>query len=212
MLITFSGLDGAGKTTLIEWLRTELERQRRPVSVLHLNDDVGVYAWARAVRDRLFGGPPVPTVQPRMEPLPTRIGRLRDGILWSKTLRALLYPVDVISFLVLRLYVETLRGRILIMDRYFYDRLVDVAGPRGWAWLRLLARVTPTPDLPVLLDITPELAFARKGEYTVAYLRERDTAYRRVFPWVPASLKLPATNPEAARQVLARAVRERLRP
>ncbi len=31
MLITFSGLDGAGKSTLIAWLRTELERLDHPV-------------------------------------------------------------------------------------------------------------------------------------------------------------------------------------
>ena len=211
MLITFSGLDGAGKSTLIEWLRNELERQHRPVVVLHLNDHVGVYAWARALRDRLFGGPPADAL-PRMEPLPTRAGRVRDAILWSRTLRGVLYPIDLVVFLLVRFYLERVQRRVLIMDRYFYDRLVDVAGHggRGWAWLRMLARLTPTPDLPILLDITPEEAFARKGEYTVAYLRRRQAAYNRVFPWVPAALTLPASAPDLARDAVARAVRERL--
>ena len=209
MLITFSGLDGAGKSTLIEWLRVELERQHRPVAVLHLNDHIGVYAWARALRDRLVGGPPA-TALPRMEPLPTRAGRLRDAILWSRTLRGFLYPIDVVVFQAVRFYLERIRCRILIMDRYFYDRLVDVAGRRGWGWLRMLARLTPTPDLPILLEITPEEAFARKGEYTVDYLRRRQAAYARVFPWVPAALTLPATAPDLAREAVARAVRDRL--
>ena len=51
MLITFSGLDGAGKSTLIEWLRVALEAQRHRVAVLHLEHNVGVYATVRRVRD-----------------------------------------------------------------------------------------------------------------------------------------------------------------
>ncbi len=56
MLITFSGLDGAGKSTLIEFVSATLEGERRTVCVLHLNDDVGIYAFVRGLRDRLRGG------------------------------------------------------------------------------------------------------------------------------------------------------------
>src|SRR5256886_9517851 len=33
MVISFSGLDGAGKSTLVAWLRAELERRHRGVTV-----------------------------------------------------------------------------------------------------------------------------------------------------------------------------------
>lgn len=216
MLITVSGLDGAGKSTLIEGLRRELDGQRRPSTVLHLNDHVGIYAWARAARDRLIGQTRSPIeAPPRMTPRPTRLGRLRDAILWNKPLRRLVYPLDLLFFLGVRFYVEKIRGRILIVDRYFYDRLVDVAPPgeasagMGWAWLRFLARVTPAPNLAVLLEVSPEEAFARKGEYTVAYLQRRDAAYRRVFAWVPAAaaVRLPVGTPHAPTHALARVVR-----
>jgi thymidylate kinase len=213
-LITFSGLDGAGKTTLIEWLRADLERQRKPVTVLRFNDDVGIYATARALRDRCLRRQPVDG-PPRMEPRSPVLGRLRDALVWSKVLRRLLYPVDLLIFLCYRAYVEKLKRRILIMDRYFYDTLVDVtAGRRARGegrWTRLLARLTPRPDLPVLLEITAEEAFARKGEYTVEYLRDREVAYHRVFPWVRAPLRLPGRELEAAKGVLARTMRERLK-
>src|SRR5688572_32484955 len=114
MLITLSGLDGAGKSTVIATLRSELERQRRPVTVLHLNDHVGVYAWLRALRDRLLGRErSLVEAPPRMTPSPTLLGRLRDAILWSPGLRRLLYPLDLLFFLAVRLYVEAIRGRIL---------------------------------------------------------------------------------------------------
>ncbi len=211
MLISISGLDGAGKTTLIDWIAQDLRRQRREVAVLHLNDHVNVYAFARRLRDRVCGRQPSDG-PPRMAPSPTRLGRLRDAILWSRVLRRLLYPLDVLLFLGFRLYLERLRGRVLIMDRYFYDTLVDVAGPGrvAWGWLRLLHRLTPTPDLPVLLEISPEAAFARKGEYTVDYLRQRADAYARVGPWVDRLVRLRTDALDAAGRHLGGIVRERL--
>jgi thymidylate kinase len=209
MLITFSGLDGAGKSTLIAWLRDELERQRRPVTVLHLNDDVGLYAYVRAIRDRWLGRRSSDQ-PPRMEPSATPLGRARDALIWNPLLRRFVYPVDLLIFLCYRGYVEKVRRHVLIMDRYFYDTLVDVAARRGFRGLRLLARLTPTPDLPVFLEISPEEAFARKGEYTVEYLARRHDAYRRISPWVPASLRLPVSELDAAKPTLAGAVRQRL--
>src|SRR5207302_10650652 len=58
MLITFSGLDGAGKSTLVRWLQQTLERQHRRVVVFHMNDHVGVYAYLRRLRNQLGGAPP----------------------------------------------------------------------------------------------------------------------------------------------------------
>jgi hypothetical protein len=161
---------------------------------LHLNEHVGIYAWTRAVRDLLLGRARV-DAPPRMAPATTRLGRLRDGVLWSKLLRRLLYPVDVACFQVMRFCIERLRGRILILDRYFYDRMVDVSGDRDSAWLRLLARITPRPDLAVLLEISPAAAFARKGEYGIDYLQRRHAAYARVFAAVPDCLRLAAGDP-----------------
>jgi thymidylate kinase len=201
VLITLSGLDGAGKSTVAEWLRAELERGRRPAMVLHMNDHVGVYAWLKAVRDRVRGRSSRDD-PPRMDPSPTVLGRLRDALVWSRNLRRLLFPLDVLIFVVYRAVVEKAAGRVLIMDRYFYDRLVDVADGRAGAWMRLLARLTPVPDLPVLLTIPPEEAFARKGEYTVDYLRRRDAAYRQVFPGNGRSLRLDAHDLERAKLAL----------
>jgi len=209
MLITFSGLDGAGKSTLIEWLRGELERRARRVAVFHMNDHVGVYAYLRAIRDRLRpprapGDPASPT------PLRGRLGAVRDAVLWSKSLRRWLYPIDLVVFWVYRLYVEKLRGRVLIMDRYFYDSLVDVSNGRGTRWVRFLARLTPTPDLAVFLDITPEESFARKGEYSVEYLRARWRHYRAVAPWVRSALVVDNRDLADTQRILARALEERL--
>ena len=204
MLITFSGLDGAGKSTLIEWLRAELVRQQRTVRVFHMNDDVGVYAYLRAVRDRLkrmvHSRNGVATLRTTPEnglpPGPPSAGlraglrRVRNAVLWNKPIRRALYPIDLLIFLGYRLYFERIRGEVLIMDRYFYDTLVDLADGGSFTAVRLLKRLTPTPHLPVFLEITPSESYARKGEYSVDYLSRRWTAYRTIAPWVRSAVVL----------------------
>jgi len=221
MLITFSGLDGAGKSTLIEWLRTALEEQQQPVVVLHLEHDLGVYASARWLRDSLEhlvrggrsngaaarGAASIAGPQGGVAMLARRI---RNALVWSKIIRRLIYPVDVLVFLCYRAYFEGIQRRILIMDRYFYDILVDVSSGQRWGWIRLLKLITPTPTLPVLVDTGPEEAYARKGEYSVEYLQNRWAAYREVFPWVRAGVRLRNDDPVTARTALRQIVLERL--
>lgn len=218
VLITFSGLDGAGKSTLIEFLTTTLEGRRQPVTVLHLNDQVGVYAFLRAARDRfrrgrepsLAPGAPDPKSQKLQRPAPRGIrgalSRLRTALLWNRGLRRLLYPLDLLIFVCYRAYLERARGRVLIMDRYFYDTLVDLTGGRPGPWTRLLERLTPRPAVPVFLDITPEESYRRKREFTIEYLRRRADAYRRVFDRVPGALRLVNDDLERTKAALLQAI------
>ena len=219
MLITFSGLDGAGKSTLIAWLRAALEAKGHSVAVLHMNDDVGVYAYVRAVRDRLLrflGRPaPPPHATPPDSPPGPRAGarrfrhalrRIRNALVWSPTVRWCVYPVDLLIFAVYRLYLEKLTHRVLLMDRYFYDTLVDLSkdGPRPRN--RLLEVLTPAPDVPVLLDVPPVRAFERKREYPLDYLERRWIAYQSVFSRVPACVRLRNAEAQLAQARLWRVV------
>jgi thymidylate kinase len=218
LLITFSGLDGAGKSTLIEWLQRQLEGENRRVAVLHMNDHIGVYAYLRFVRDAVMGltpgrrngQPPTGSGRSWSQRPNGALRRVRDAVVWNKPLRRFIYPVDLLLFLCYRLYVEKVERRVLIMDRYFYDTLVDVSDGRGWFWIRLLKWLTPTPHVPIYLDITPEESFARKGEYTVEYLRRRLVAYRTVFPWVSTAITLENRDLDASKAVLHQLVRQRM--
>ena len=224
MLITFSGLDGAGKSTLIDWLRATLESENRPVTVFHMNDHIGLHAYLRQLRNLVVGrnGKREPMAsngwedlsagQPSPGPVTVKrvIRRVRYRVVWNKTLRRLIYPVDLALFFIYRLYVEKVNNHVLIMDRYFYDTLVDVTTRRTALWTRLLERLTPAPTVPVLLDISPEESFARKGEYSVEYLRRRCVGYRGVFGRVPAPVVLDNYDFDASKATLRKVVMERL--
>ncbi|HET9383664.1 MAG TPA: hypothetical protein VFO67_00855 [Gemmatimonadales bacterium] len=224
MLITFSGLDGAGKSTLIKWLQASLEREGRSVAVLHMNDDVGIYAYARAARNALLrllgrdapaplphGSDPLDLARPgNRSPLKRALRRIRYAILWSETVRRCIYPIDLLIFTLYRLAFEKLTKRVFIMDRYFYDTLVDLSESGPSPWNRLLAAFTGTPDVPVLLDVPPERAFGRKGEYTVEYLQRRWAAYQTVLGWVPSHVTIANVDLTQAQAALWRAVVARM--
>ena len=69
---------------------------------------------------------------------------------------------------------------LVLNDRHFIDILVDPVRYRysGPSWpLKLVARLTPRPDLLILLSGTPEIIQARKQELTVAETARLCRAY-----------------------------------
>ena len=74
-----------------------------------------------------------------------------------------------------------LRGHVVVFDRYVHDAHLPPGPPLvplKRIYLRALTRALPAPDLAVVLDVPPEVAFARKGENTVEELRGERDVYR----------------------------------
>ena len=222
MLITFSGLDGSGKSTLVDYLKESLEKDNQNVAVSHMNYDIGLYSALRFLAKKTMhrGGAHAngkhseshaPREQAYEGQFRSKGAKLRYKLVWNKGLRVLIYPLDVLIFLFYRFYIENVNRQVLIMDRYFYDTLVDVTGARGSLRLRFLSWLTPTPNLRVYLDVSPETAFARKNEYSVDYLNDRRVSYQKLMSALPGVLVL-STNQDldTTRLNLTTAARERM--
>ncbi len=223
MLITFSGLDGAGKTTLIDKLSDMLRLRGYRVAVLTMYDHVGVYALVRYLRhlsSRLRGW--VAKMLPHQQVHPVGLaGQSKDGgpglatrlilrVARAAVMRRIVLVIDLCLFPFYRLYFEKWRRRILILDRYFYDSLADVADGRHWFYIRLFLRFVPRPDLPVSVDICPRKAFARKGEYSVEYLTRRRGFYGEIFGGVDRPLVFVNDELDASLSHLETALKERM--
>ncbi len=71
-------------------------------------------------------------------------------------------------------------GRLVVFDRYTYDALLSSNGPPSLfraRYLQLLAHALPAPDMVVMLDVSAEVMYARKGEHTPAYLEVERTGF-----------------------------------
>jgi thymidylate kinase len=179
LLISFSGLDGAGKSTQIENLRERLAAAGLKVKLLTYWDDVVVLTRYREAfvhtvykSEKGVGAPNKPVNR-----------RDKNVRAWYLTIaRHALYLLDAIH---LRLVVHNALksgNDAVIVDRYVYDELANLPleRPMTRAFLRLMTRIAPLPDVAYLLDADPEAAHKRKPEYPVAFMHKCRAAYYRL--------------------------------
>jgi thymidylate kinase len=176
-IISFSGIDGAGKSTQIQALQSWLLQSGLQVSIFSMWDDVVVGARPRefashcAFRgDQGIGSPENPLER-------------RDKNVTSKPLelvRLCLYLADALS---LSLRIRRLKHSpdhdVVIFDRYIYDELANLPLKQ---WLprtitRLILKLVPAPDVACIIDIAPEVARTRKPEYPLEFLCRNRQAY-----------------------------------
>lgn len=71
------------------------------------------------------------------------------------------------------------------MDRYLYDSLANLFNTESDFYTKFMLKIAPKPNLAILLDAKPEVAFSRKPEYPPEYYGERRNAYLHIFKNVP---------------------------
>lgn len=179
LLISFSGLDGAGKSTQIENLQERLAAAGLKVRLLTLWDDIVVMTrYREGFVHRVYGSE-------RGVGAPDKPVKRRDKNVraWYLTIaRYALYLLDAIH---LRITVQrALKSGydIVIVDRYIYDELANLplTRPMTLAFLRFVQRIAPVPDIAYLLDADPEAAHKRKPEYPVDFMHRCRVAYHRL--------------------------------
>lgn len=205
ILITFSGIDGAGKSTQIEKLREYLRNhQNIPVEILTFWDNAVVFSSLRSgfsrkvlQSDGQVGTPERPAI---------RNDKNKQSFLLLAG-RSLLYLLDVIQ---LRKIVRQARSRdttgVVIFDRYIYDQLAALPLDHWWAraYTRLILSLTPEPDVSYLLDANPEEARARKPEYPLEFMQQYRDSYLELRRFVPLNLIAAAGPDDVHSAVVAR--------
>lgn len=174
--ISFSGIDGAGKSTQIDGLRARLEQEGLTVRILTFWDDVAVL---KDLRERsthtLFGseqGIGVPG-----KPVNRRDKNVRSA---SMTLvRFLLYFIDALALRACAARMSPVSADVIIFDRYLFDEVANLDLNRriNRSYAKLLLRMVPRPDVAYFLDADPATARARKPEYPVEFLFQNRNSY-----------------------------------
>jgi thymidylate kinase len=179
LLISFSGLDGSGKSTQIDNLRVRLEAAGLNVKLLTFWDDIVVMTRYREGFVHTMYGSEKGIGAPG-KPVNRRDKNVRA---WYLTLaRHVLYLLDAMH---LRMVVKaTLKSGndAIIIDRYIYDELANLPleRPISRSFINILERIAPKPDIAYLLDADPAAAHKRKPEYPVDFMHKCRAAYYRL--------------------------------
>ena len=198
-LISFSGLDGAGKTTQIDNLRAHLESRGLKASLLAFWDDVVVLSRYREgfvhkvfKSERGIGAPGKPVNRRDKNVRGWHVNFARHG----------LYLLDAVN---LRRVIARERRKsvdVIILDRYIHDELANLPldNPLTRSFVRFAAAIAPQPDVAYLLDANPDAARARKPEYPLDFLIDSRTRYQKLAPMVGMTVipPLPLEDAKAA--------------
>lgn len=206
VLVTLSGMDGAGKSTLTFAIRRHLEARGLPV-----RDEIVRIGRHTATLDRIAR--PVKKVLRREGPIADQVaagdeeakasGRAPDeaprrGIGWLWTV-----VVAIENALACRRIVRGLRSESIVTDRWLVDHLVDFELRYGRHPLagRILRAGVPRADLAFLLDIDAETSLKRKpDDQPPAVLARMERGYAALAPelgLIPVDSRRPRREVEA---------------
>jgi thymidylate kinase len=190
LLVTFSGLDGSGKSTQIETLVHYLESHGLRVARLAFWDDVVVGKRYREGFVHTVYGSEQGIGTPE-RPVERRDKNVRK---WYLTVaRHVLYLVDAVQLC--EVVSRARRGKpdVVVIDRYIYDQLANLPLERKLTqkFVAFVESLVPRPDVAYLLDADVEAARARKPEYPVDFMHRSREAYFRLARMVRGITVIP---------------------
>lgn len=169
-LVSFSGMDGSGKTHLIILLRRFFRRQG--ISYLYIHSVRDSFANRIAKKIPSFSN----LVRPKIvydaqeeEPILSVDNKLKARKKISSFSLAVRKTILFFDALYLQFRIAYLWKNydVIIFDRYIYDRITQIAylGQRDTVdFSSWLVKIFPRPNLPLYLHITPDQAIERKKE------------------------------------------------
>src|SRR5579863_1716839 len=202
-LITFSGIDGAVKTTQIEYLAAYLQERGLGVSRLTFWDDVAIWSRMRAgIGHRALDfGRVDTTADSSFSPKNNKHVRNR----YLTAVRSGFYILDVARLRRLLATPEIQNSDVVIFDRYIYDQIANIYSQSFTAriYSKILLSQTPAPDVAFVLDASPAAAFARKPEYPLEFVLQNRQNFLRLRELVPQLIIVPDAAAEDVRDEIS---------
>lgn len=186
MLITFSGIDGSGKTTYSKSLIKSLEKRGVQCKYVYGRlEPIILKPFIYIGRKFLLKNKDI--FNNYKEYSTTKKLKIKEHKILSKVYFNIL-TIDYYIQLFLKVKVPLLLGKNLVCDRYIYDTVImDIAVDKDYSLndiklqIDRLFRFFPKPAISFYIEVSESIAFERKDDTpSIEYLRERTLFYRFV--------------------------------
>ncbi len=175
IIITFSGVDGAGKTTILRQFK-ELLEQKYGRSVIELRHRPSILPILSAVKHGKKKAE-----QKTLEALP-RSGTNKSLI--SSLIRFSYYFLDYFFGQWVIYFKYSIKGNIIIYDRYYFDFINDAKRTNirlNENFIKFFYRFVFKPDINIFLYASPEIIISRKQEMDEKSIVELTDKYKILF-------------------------------
>jgi len=195
MLISFSGIDGCGKTTFATQVMELLKQKGLKAKYLRVTD----MAVSRKLGE-LFK---------KISSENTKKAASSSGSI-SSFFRKMFLVFDVLFFRVV-LLCAGVTGTSIVCDRYFFDSIVHLKylGISTKLFDRFLFVLAPEPDMAFLLVVPAEVAIGRDKDFSAEFYREKHSYYMEVFKKINA-IKIENNNLDSTSMQVEKVVVEYL--
>lgn len=178
--IAFIGPDGAGKSTFINQLEQKLEEFGLSTRNAYMGPWFRNKFFTTLMLESIGANPAdeIPGLDQVTSPFP-RAYKKAKGLI-----RRYLYyfnlPLETYFRYFRYVYLQSLRGKVVLIDRYIHDLEVgyknkQVKNNRGLR--RLIVKITPTPDIKILLYNDPDTIWERKKQHEPEEIRRAMERY-----------------------------------
>jgi thymidylate kinase len=201
IVISFSGMDGAGKSTQIDNLKTVAEQHGLKTVALTFWDNVVVLSrYRESFVKKVFksesgvGEPGKPVNRRDKNVRGWHVNALRHG----------LYGLDAMHLPRVITAARKQGADVIIMDRYIHDELANLPlqNPLTRLYIKSVAKLVPQPDIAFVLDADPEAARARKPEYPLDFLYKVRQSYLDLANLLGTLTVVPALSLAEAKAVV----------
>jgi len=175
-IVTFSGVDGAGKTTIIDIVKAQFEQKYRKDVVL-LRHRPGIFPILSSIK---YGGSKNAELEATNR-LP-RQGKNKNK--FSSLLRFSYYFLDYVIGQIYIYFRYILRGKVVIYDRYYYDFINDSRRSNirlKREFIKSLFKFIYKPSFNFYLYNDPEVILKRKKELSAKDIIDLNKKYNSLF-------------------------------
>ena len=181
-LINVIGIDGSGKTKLCNALLHELQKRYPATKYVHSYHEPFILKPLKFIARAIFmRGTNEFVDYPHYRDVKVSTSRRHKHL---SSIYGFVWILDYALQAMIRVGIQRLLGRRLIIDRYVFDTVLNASLTANWTQdithmlVRTLLIVLPRPNVVFLIDLPEVVAFERKKDIqSVEYLKERRRLY-----------------------------------